>query len=131
MKTLIIIKKNVRRIKYINYIFIINFKHMEDLELNFKFLYPAIVWDIKKSERYVQIFYIYQKRAWYQKVRPIHSEKIYTDDKRFVQAVRLQKGDVLYLEFGGDSPIQEMKKLPFWERIKNRVFSLCYRREKC
>ena len=49
---------------------------MEDLELNFKFLYPAIVWDIKKSERYVQIFYIYQKRAWYQKVRPIHSEKI-------------------------------------------------------
>ncbi|MCI5634744.1 MAG: hypothetical protein MR350_04725 [Alphaproteobacteria bacterium] len=104
---------------------------MEDLELNFKFLYPAIVWDIKKSERYVQIFYIYQKRAWYQKVRPIHSEKIYTDDKRFVQAVRLQKGDVLYLEFGGDSPIQEMKKLPFWERIKNRVFSLCYKREKC
>ena len=107
---------------------------MEDMELDlfgFKFLYPAIVWDIKKSERYVQIFYIYQKRAWYQKVRPIHTKKIYADDKRFVQAVRLQKGDVLYLEFGGNRPIQEMKKLSFWERIKNRVFSLCCKREKC
>lgn len=98
---------------------------------DFKLLYPAIVCDIKKSEKHVQIFYIYRKLAWYQSIRPVYSEIIYADDKRYTQATRLQKGDVLHLEFGENSHIQKMSELSFWERLKNRVFSLCCKRKKC